>query len=87
MASQTPTQALKEARQIAKDHGMFVVEKPGKFHLYRKSEPKNIYLGFRSDIGEFRRFVERCAYKDKPKYQVPAHLLEEGCANRGVAGR
>lgn len=50
---------------MAKDFGMFVVEKGERFLLYRCGSPKNIYLGFRSNIVEFRRFVESCAYSKK----------------------
>lgn len=62
MAQQTPIRAIKEAKQMAKDFGMFVVEKPGRFLLYRQSTPHNVYIGFRSNVADFRRFVEACAY-------------------------
>lgn len=62
-ARHTPLQQYKEAREIAKANGMFVVEKPGRFLLYRQCSPRNICIGFRSDIGAFRRFVEACAGK------------------------
>lgn len=65
MATQTPVRAIKEAKQMASDYGMFVVEKHGRFLLYRQATPSNVYLGFRSDIAEFRRFVESCAYNKK----------------------
>lgn len=65
MATQTPVRAIKEAKQMARDYGMFVVEKPGRFLLYREATPSNVYLGFRSDIAAFRRFVESCAYNNK----------------------
>jgi hypothetical protein len=69
MAQQTPIRAIKEAKLMAKDFGMFVVEKGERFLLYRCSSPRNIYLGFRSDISEFRRFVESCAYSKKASGQ------------------
>lgn len=62
MAQQTPIRAIKEAKQMARDNGMFVVEKSGRFILYRQATPSNVYLGFRSDVAAFRRFVESCAY-------------------------
>lgn len=65
MAQQTPIRAIKEAKLMAKDFGMFVVEKPGRFLLYRQGKTRNIFLGFRSDVAEFRRLVERCAYDKK----------------------
>lgn len=64
-ARHTPAQQYKEAREIARANGMFVVEKPGRFLLYRESKPRNLYLGFRSSVSEFRRFVESCAYSKK----------------------
>ncbi|PKO49034.1 MAG: hypothetical protein CVU31_02630 [Betaproteobacteria bacterium HGW-Betaproteobacteria-4] len=67
MATQTPVRAIKEAKKMASDYGMFVVEKPGRFLLYRQSTPRNVYLGFRSDVAAFRRFVEACAYNKNKK--------------------
>ncbi|WP_341743116.1 hypothetical protein [Azonexus hydrophilus] len=64
-ARHTPAQQYKEAREIARANGMFVVEKPGRFLLYRQCSPRNVYLGYRSDVGEFRRFVESCAGSKK----------------------
>ena len=57
----TPAQQYKEAKQIARDHGMFFFEKNGRYILYRECQPRNVYLGYRTDIGDFRRFVESCA--------------------------
>lgn len=58
MATQrNPLQVLKEAKQIAKDHGCFVVEKPGRYLVYRCTPTRNVYVGFRSDIGALRSFV------------------------------
>lgn len=59
----TPLQQFKEARQIAADNNMFISEKGGRYSLYRKTPARHIWLGSRSDIGDFRRFVERCAGK------------------------
>jgi len=64
----TPLQQYKEAREIAKANGMFVVEKPGRYLLYRQHSPRNVYLGFRSDVGDFRRFVEACATQKKARH-------------------
>ncbi len=67
MRRHTPLQQFREACQIAHDHNMFVVEKParggeGTDHiLYRKTPVKPQRVGSRRDVGEFRRFVERCA--------------------------
>lgn len=57
----TPLQQYKEARQIASDNNMFISEKGGRFSLYRKTPTRPVWFGSRQDIGEFRRFVERCA--------------------------
>lgn len=57
----TPLQQYKEARQIAADNNMIVSEKGGRYSLYRKTSMRPVWLGSRTDIGEFRRFVERCA--------------------------
>lgn len=61
----SPLQQLKEAKAIAAAYGIFVVEKPGRFLLYRSSQPRNIYLGYRSAIADFRHFVEACAGNKK----------------------
>lgn len=63
MHRHSPLQQLKEAKQIALDHHMFVVERPGKYLLYRQGKPNNIYLGARVSVENLRTFVERCAYK------------------------
>lgn len=58
MATQrNPIQVLKEAKQIARDHGCFVVEKPGRFLLYRCTPTRNVYVGYRSDVSALRAFV------------------------------
>lgn len=64
----TPLQQYKEAREIARANGMFVVEKSGRYLLYRQCSPRNVYLGFRSDIGDFRRFVETCAVQKSARH-------------------
>jgi len=59
--ARTPIQAFREACRIASDNGMFVVEKPGRYLLFRKAQPKNVFVGSRSDVAEFRRFVEKAS--------------------------
>lgn len=62
MRQHSPQQQFKEAVQIAKDHGMFVVDKGGNnYLLYRKQPGKNVYLGKRSSSESLRTFVCRCA--------------------------
>ena len=54
-------QQLKEAKQIALDHGCFVVEKPGthgmRYLLYRKTHPHNTYIGQRGSPEALRALV------------------------------
>lgn len=67
MRQHSPAQQFREACQIARDHGMFVVDKPSKdgaatdYILYRKTPAKPVRVGRRRDIADFRRFVERAA--------------------------
>lgn len=64
MPSHTPLQQLKEAKQIAKDHGMFVVERKAKdteYLLYRALTPGNVFLGKRATPGGIRNLVAKCA--------------------------
>lgn len=61
MRTHSPQQQFKEARQIAADHNMFVVDKGDHYQLFRKAPDKNVYLGKRSDASAFRTFVSRCA--------------------------
>lgn len=56
-----PLQVLKEAKQIAVDHAMFVVEKSGKYLLYRKNPARAIYLGSRGSPDGLRALVTRLA--------------------------
>lgn len=43
--ARNPIQVLKEAKQIAIDHGCFVAEKGGRFHIYRKTPTHPVWLG------------------------------------------
>lgn len=67
MRRHTPLQQFKEAVQIARENGMFVVEKPATtgdgtdYILYRCTPGGPRRIGRRRDIGDFRRFVERAA--------------------------
>lgn len=54
-------QQWKEAVQIAKDHGLKIVQKGERYLLYRQSTPRNVYLGFRTSVQGLRQFVARCA--------------------------
>lgn len=62
----TPLQQLKEAKQIARDHGLFVVEKQdgrGKtaYLRYRENRPANTYIGRRSSPAGIRALVCKAA--------------------------
>lgn len=56
-ATRNPIQVLKEAKQIARDHGCFVVEKGGKYLVYRSNPRGNVYLGFRGTPETLRPFI------------------------------
>jgi hypothetical protein len=57
----TPQQQFKQACQIAKDHGMFVVDKGDHFILYRKNPVRNICLGEVKSAAALFHKVSRCA--------------------------
>lgn len=61
----SPLQQLKEARQIALDHGLVVVDgKAGQkttYKVYRKLPERVTYIGRRSDPAALRAFVCACA--------------------------
>ena len=57
----TPQQQFKEAQQIARDHGMFVVDKGGDYLLYRRTQPANTYIGKRSSAAGIRALVCKAA--------------------------
>jgi hypothetical protein len=57
MTRHSPLQQLKEAKQIAIDHGCFVTEKGGKFSVYRKMPMRLVYLGSRSSPEGLRQLV------------------------------
>lgn len=50
-----------DARRQARAAGMFVVEKPGKFLLYRELKPKNVLVGTRANLADFKRLVAKAA--------------------------
>jgi hypothetical protein len=50
---------LRDAKQIARDHGHFVVEKPDGYLLYREASPKNVYVGKRKDVADMLYFVKK----------------------------
>lgn len=55
--TRNPIQVLKEAKQIAIDHGCFVTEKSGKYHVYRNTSSRPVFLGSRGTPETLRSFV------------------------------
>ena len=60
MRRHSPLQQLNEAKQIAKDHHMLVVEKDGRYLLFRLMRPHNVFVGQRSSPEALRQFVAKC---------------------------
>ena len=62
----SPAQEFGYACRLARENGMFVVEKfaPGGvgacYILYRRVHERAVRLGRRRDAAQFRRLVERC---------------------------
>lgn len=60
-----PLQLVKEAKRIALDHNLFVVEKPDPkgiaYLLYRKQLPANVFLGRRRSPAGIRDLVCKVA--------------------------
>lgn len=54
-----PIRVLIEAKQIAKDHGLFVVERSGEYLLYRQCNPDNVRVGKSKSPDALRRLVCR----------------------------
>ena len=61
MPAHSPRQQFKEARQIAFDHGMFVVDKGAQFLLYRRTPTRPAFLGKCASAQALRALVCRCA--------------------------
>lgn len=59
--TRNPIQILKEAKQIARDNGCFVVEKASpkgtRYLVYRCLKTRNEYIGARIDVNDLRSFV------------------------------
>ncbi len=63
----SPLQQFQQACQIARDHGMFVIDKGGRYLVYRKLPDRNVCLGeCRSPDTLFRK-VSRCAAPQSPR--------------------
>lgn len=57
----TLAQQIKQAKQLARDHNMFVVDKGGLYYLYRAMPGRNVFIGMRTSAAAFCRFVRECA--------------------------
>lgn len=59
----SPQQQVSHAHALARDHGLYVVEKSTatglQFILYRKTPGRSIYLGRRSSPKGIRQYVEK----------------------------
>lgn len=56
-------QQYNEALIMARDHGLRIVQQPGRFLLYRvmKNGPRDAYIGSRGSVEGLRQLVERAA--------------------------
>jgi len=66
MKRHSNAQLLWEARNVAKEHGLFITEdksQAGKttYKVFRCVTPKNQCIGHRSSVPSLRRFVFHCA--------------------------
>lgn len=81
MRQSSGLQQLKEAKQIARDHGLFVVEKPAtpgqtNYIVYRHlPNGRNSRLGVRKTVAQLIRFVSRLATT-----ATPAHSSQQVAA-------
>ena len=57
----TPQQQFREAKQIAADHGLFIVEKAGEYIVYRRMPGQNTPIGKRSTVAGLRSLVGKAA--------------------------
>lgn len=83
----TQIQQLKEAKALAKSRGCFVVEKGGRYLLYRERMPTNTLIGTRTDLGEFCALVRRaCALASNPAVHTSARPADAGTPYPGPRG-
>lgn len=59
MKPQSDAELLAAARSLAKPYGLFITEKSGKFHVFRKTAPRPTHLGFRHSPADLLHWVER----------------------------
>lgn len=56
-------QQYNEALLMAKEHGLRIIQQPGRYLLYRvmKKAPRDVYIGSRGSVEGLRQLVERAA--------------------------
>lgn len=59
MTTRSPQQQFNEARRIAADHGCLVIEKAGRFQVYRKTPLRLVYLGVRGTPESLHAFIRK----------------------------
>lgn len=55
----SPVQQVRQAKQLAEDNGMFVLEKTGMYQVFRKSPTGAVYLGRRASPSGLFYMVNR----------------------------
>jgi hypothetical protein len=56
-------QQYNESLIMAKEHGLKIIQRPGRFLVYRviKDAPRDIYIGSRGSVDGLRQLVERAS--------------------------
>lgn len=57
MTRHSPLQQFKQAKQIALDHGLLVVEKAGKYQIFRRMATRNVFVAERGTPDSLLRAV------------------------------
>lgn len=60
------SQKFHEAKQIAKDSGMFITDKHDEYFLYRQMDVRPVFLGKRRSVDGIRQLVVKCAGQKTP---------------------
>ncbi len=61
MKALTDPELLEAAQSLARRSGLFIIAKAGKFHVYRKAAPRNVWVGYKRKPGELLRYIEQLA--------------------------
>jgi hypothetical protein len=61
----TPAQSIREAHRVARERGMYIIEKPmptgAEYLLYRRTDGRGIFIGKRVSALAILQFVKRAA--------------------------